>query len=329
MTKYFLAIIVFIFQFSCKSPNNQNNTISDIETIIDTNTEIITNNVSQHFDTIRLVDDTNSTPKLSFNTKLINCPIFENYDLLSPTTFFKEITIADANFDYCYPLNIKNKTQTTYNKSIIVGVYIADLVYSTNFKNKKLATDYYLALIKASDELWTNEFFQKNEFDFIQKSTDFDEILALINSSVQNLFLQLDKNKNYQSLPFVLYGSWLESVFLLSKNVFYSDNSLNESYIQIYNQIQIAKNMVSYLKNILVDTDNYELNLNIQNIISELQYFIDKVANLFPNQTNTDANYQISYDNLSLFVDILSEIRANIDKTVDDKIQIQMSKPVN
>lgn len=319
-TIYFLIAIVTIV--ACKNSNDSSNTnISthqNDDSIVSINNDTVPNVVK---DTLTLISQKNNIDTLYSAVNQHEIQFLDKYQLQSPIEFFENFKLASPDVNLLYSTSSTTLTQSVYNNSIAVGVYIADVLYSISIKDKDKIIDYYSILMKLSNNTGYNGAFTLNKLNQITNSSNIDSIKGLTLSSINTHFSKLGT----QQLPFVMYGTWLESNYLLTKSLLVPENQTDIMYKKIADQKFFIQNFTVYLKEILLDANDYNMNLNIQNIISELQLIDKKLGSIY----SITADFNITADELKSLSETFSEIRNNFNQTVDTKIQMQMTKTLN
>ncbi len=326
-----LLSVITIFLSSCK-----HNTNADIST---TPNNDVTTNVNQNVnqtnnDTQNVVITTNdvvdtSTYVVSNNTNITvnkpdKCAIFKNFNITSPTEFIYNAQETEPNFILLFPIDKISDIQTTYNKSIALGIFSADLIYSTSYQNSNYINKYYNTTLKLADDLGISGAFSQKDFEIIQNTTNFDTINYIINQSIQFACSQLNNSNAYDELPFIIYGGWLESVYLLSNSLIINIDAPEYLFKQLSNQSEIIDNIIAFLNQIIVDTDDYEVNLNIQNIITELKTIKKDFTTAYAT-----SKYVLSKDELTILGENISTFRNNFNESADNKMMMMQQNNTN
>ncbi len=315
MNKYLFFLIFFVFFASCKNSNE------NTKAAINQNIESEDNNKLANNDTNIIEKDSNINKLSAKNKSVQQCCIFEDFEIPAPSEFVYSVEKTQPVFDQLYPLDAKSDFHTTYKKSVALGIYTADLVYCSAYQNSNLINKYYALSLKLANELGLSGSFNPDDFELIQNTNNYDTVNVLIDKAIQIACTQLDDSKAYDELPFILYGGWLESVFLLTKTLIENKEAPDLLYKQLAKQPKVIENIIKFNNDIIVDADNYDVNLNIQSIISEL-----KEINKILKESYTTSKYILSRNELLKFNKIISETRKNINEPADLKFQQQIEK---
>ncbi len=255
----------------------KNETVENVE-------EVVTYSVEQPQKQVKT--DTN---KENLN---LQCRIFTEYEIPKPTDFNFRTQNSNPNYDVLSSLdNIKN-FNTTYSKSVALGIYATDLIYATTYDNKNLIVKYFKTVKLLANDLGVAE--TMNDYDslFIA-TTSSDTLLLALNNIIQNICIQLDESKAYNQLPFIIYGSWIESVYMLSNSLITNNDMPEAYYKQLANQMEVVTNMGKFLDDIVLDVDDFEINNRIEGISEDLKLLKDLFASNYKSTDYVLAGEQI------------------------------------
>jgi len=317
--KLYFIIILFIIFSACnrnKDKDKENKNLSTNISNSSKDSDIIVTDLSKpdslKIDSAQFIDN--------------RCPVLVENDIPSPADFEYAAQKTKPNFSLLFSITNNYQLQNTFQKSFILGIYSTDLVYSTVYGNGNLATKYFNSAMKLSDELGISNVFTKKEFELIKEFEYQDSISIVIKKSLETICIQLNESKTYNELPFIIYGGWLESVYLLSNVLISNPDAPKKLHKQLSKQKETIVNLIDFFNNILVDADDYETNLHIQNIIGELEI----VRDLFENSLRDDS-YIMNKEKMKELISILRDNRDNILKKTEKKIeqqQIQYQKSI-
>lgn len=313
---YFLIVILFVI--SCKNKNSDN---SNISTNFNTeNNILIKDSVVLTKDTVNFnsQNNTSNVKKLNIQTAII----FEEYDMLSPEKLYSSIKIKNTNTLSLYSIDSDTTTKSEFNKSFLLGIYFSDLLYSVYANDKNYFKQYLEISKNLSYELGITSIFSSQEYDFLLNNSINDTSVQIINEAIKYAYNQLYTSNQNKIIPFVIYASWLENSYIAINSALNTNQEV-DFYKTLFQQLNGCKKISTYLNKILLDTDEYDLNLNIQNTLSDLKTIKNKLDDIYISSTD----YLISEENLKELNNIFASIRSNIQNSADQKMQMQMSKP--
>ncbi len=314
--KRIIILLITISLFACNHKNKQdikqqNQDISIEDTQSTNNNTYTTDN---QIDT-NIADTINNT-----QNEQKNCPIFKNYEIPSPLEFKYAVNQTTPDYNLLFALSEKDKMNDTYTKSLALGIYSADLVYIVFYENTNLLSQYFKTTLILADELGLSSAFTQKDFDNLQNTENQQEKEEIIDKAIQNACIQLNDSKAFDQLPFVIYGAWIESIYLLSATLINNPQAPEELYKQLSSQKNVIKNMQNFYNNALINTDDFNINLNIQNILNELET-IDKTF----QSSYKSSDYILSKDEIEKIYKQISSTRNNLMQKTETKLEMQMS----
>jgi len=175
----------------------------------------------------------------------------------SPIETTNAIQKSGATFD----VNLLNQVssidgyQSTYKKSVNLGVYGTDLGY-LNLYNKTVTSFEYLDNIRRiSDELKIGQFFDFTTLKRLASNkSNMDSIIDISTSGFENMnnYLASQKRENVSTL--ILVGGWVESVYLLGK---IAENSNKSDLKERIGEQKFALAQIVTLLEMYKDNDSY------------------------------------------------------------------------
>ncbi len=316
MKKIFILNLIFsilFLSFSCKNKE----TLSE-----DTKTDSIVNIQTQTTNKITTTTDTaNLTSTKDTSSKTIKkqkkkktskkCSVFKKFKIPSPSKFKFASDKTRPVFSALYPTKNYLKASSTYQKSVILGIYSADLIYIALYNNSNLINKYYFTALQLSNDLGIPDSFSANDIKNIQKNmNNNDSIKNIIENTIQNTCISLSNSKTYTELPFIVYGAWLESVYLLCRTLIRNPDAPKFLYKQLSEQSDIIDNLTNFYNNILLDAQNYNVNLKVQDIISQLDSIKQNFGNYYNSGEQIIEKKQIQ-DLTNQFQNIRKQINTN------------------
>jgi hypothetical protein len=192
-------------------------------------------------------------------------------------------------------LSIKDKYLTQVQNAVNLGVYSADLAYCTIFENGQNTIEYSNAASYFANNLSIEDAYGKPYIKRLEQNIGNKDSLIIISNEAYNTACNyLDQKGMYNVLPFVIYGAWIESMYLMCN----SDNSsVGELKNQIIGEAIVIKNMITYMYDVQVETSAYYYNEELKNIISDLKLLEDIFENYSDNKTEN--NHEIIVEKIN------------------------------
>ncbi len=283
MKKYLYLIVIFLLIFSACKKNSktkdQTNKKVDTVKIIDTILKNKTDLDSVKYETESVVANADSVVSKDSAVVEKECPVFAENEIPNPAKFKYAVKKTKADFSLLFPIRNKDKMINTFQKSLFLGILSADMIYATAYGNANITTKYYKTSMELSDDLGISSAFSQDDFDIIRNFENKDSVKEVIKKNLDVICLQLNESRVYNELPFIIYGAWIESVYLLTNVLILNPDAPKKLFKELAKQKDIIENLISYYNNILIDADDYKTNLNIQNIIGELGQIHDIFLN--------------------------------------------------
>jgi len=224
------------------------------------------NNVDNVIDSIK----NEGKPKTE---KAVESVIYTKYNLPLPVVLYRFLKKNKSNFDPDL-LNPNDKVKnynTSISKAFNLGVYSSALAYCTVFEQNQQAINYFVTTKRLSDELSIDNGYDET---IIQRGNDNINNSDSLNKIATNAYWQacgfLEDNKKINILPFVIAGSWLESMYLTIHTVNIEEEG-DQIMLKIAEQGVALNNLTQYLLDVMVDSNAFEINPEIQKLLNELK----------------------------------------------------------
>lgn len=295
-----ISILLF-FSVNCKKKSNSNK-FAQGEAQSTAQVEVSTNDVTYNNNT----DSNVSCQEELFQANEQNSSL--DYQIPTPETFVYKKANSKPNNQALYPITDISAFNSLYSKSIALGIYTADLTYVNSYKNSTKTLEYYNSIILLSNELGLGISSSSEVINNYLSAGNFDTVSLIINSDIKNIFKQLEDNKAYDEYPFVVYGSWVESVYLLTNTLIDNLDTPEEFNAQLAKQHTNIDNLINFLNSIILDSESFKLNNQITNII----YDLENIHDIFANSYNNPADNLLSIEELNTLKDELKIIIENI-----------------
>lgn len=211
--------------------------------------------------------------------------IYVQYSIPLPINLF-EIIEKKSYFrpEIMSSLSIKDKYLTQVQNAVNLGVYSADLAYCTIFENGQNTIEYSDAASYFANNLSIEDAYGEPYIKRLEQNINNKDSLVIISNEAYNTACNyLNQKGIYNVLPFVIYGAWIESMYLMCN----SDNSSVEELKNIIIKKESSiDNMITYMYDVQVETSAYYYNKELKSIIYDLKSLEDIFENYSENKTD-------------------------------------------
>ncbi len=217
---YFLSIILLSGLWACSGSQDENQLIDD-DTITEDTTD--QNSIQQQF-----------------------------FQLPSPVELFMFMWEDGAPFNASNLNSIGNvqKYVESKKKATNLGVYSADLAYCTIYDKNQETMNLFSATKSIAEDLGLTEGFDQSILDRIDKNIEnSDSLYQITSDSYSKSITFLQSQGQTQILPYIIYGGWLESVYIVTQTVKkYKPES--EIAMRISDQGLLLDNLVEFFQSV-------------------------------------------------------------------------------
>lgn len=198
-------------------------------------------------DTVEVVSD---NAKKSF--------VYTKYELPLSVDVYKFLKNKNITFnkEYMHGLDKKDKYFTSVSRSLVLGIYSSDLAYATIYDKSQESVDYFGVSIDLAHKLDIEKGYNSKvldrAYDNISNNDSLSEIAAEAYLKTCN---SLEENNTTNILPFIVLGSWLESVHILTQA---SLGSTPEDglFLELFSQKEHLIGMINYLSDAVKSAQN-------------------------------------------------------------------------
>ncbi|MBN2893452.1 MAG: hypothetical protein JXL97_16380 [Bacteroidales bacterium] len=217
--------------------------------------------------------------------------IYEQYSIPLPIDLFKFLG-ENGCFqpDVMSNLSIKDRYYTQVQSAMNLGIYTADLAYCTIFENGQNAMAYSDAASYFANKLSIEDAYGRPFVERLERNVDnIDSIKIITNEAYTKACNYLDKKGVYNVLPFVIYGAWIESLYLII-NSDSDDELIIETKQKIIDEYSVIGKIITYMYDVQIETSAYYYNAEMKVLISNL----DELKELFEeySKDKTEGNYK-------------------------------------
>ena len=193
----------------------------------------------------------------------------------------------------------KQYTKET-EQAAALGLYSADLAYCSVYNKQQAVMDFFNCSQDIAENLNLSAGFDQSYIDRFENNIECaDSLSSIASNSYWTACNFLDENGKNNILPFVIYSSWVESLYLTIKS-----NDLNATKTQIINQKQGLLNLISYLYEVMIESSAFYYNMDIKLMIWKL----NNLKTIYEKIIDKDIDPQLYSDICSKIVTMRNEI---------------------
>lgn len=222
------------------------------------------------------------------------------YTLPSPVELYAFLSDGNATYNakLLNSVDNKDKYHTTWLKAVNFGIYASDLAYSTVFNQSQETISYFKTTKTIADELNLTAGFNKAIAErFDANITNCDSLFIITNESYWDAIKYLEENDNSKILPFIIFGGWLEALYLSANSV---TNYKNNDVIveKVLEQQVLIENLVDMIK-------TYEKTKQLVIIVREIKY----ISNCYSKLQDENMEIVITEKSFKEFREKISKVR--------------------
>lgn len=225
-------------------------------------------------------------------------------DVIYPLPSSNEVAELMQKIHASYTIGLTNnpshaeKYSQDIKKAINLGVYLTDISYITTYNQQSLIPQYVKACETLVEDLDMNNAFSKDMVERIEANIDNKSTLVKeLSSMLHYSYAYLSKHKKEELAALVMYGSWLEGMFLTLNITEFSFNS-----IEMINSILFQEKSLNTL---LEETKPYKDSLWCKNAYANLA----KVKQIFDTEEGTESLTETQLKALHV---IVGKLRAEV-----------------
>ncbi|MCQ2975701.1 MAG: hypothetical protein MJ211_12940 [Bacteroidales bacterium] len=228
--------------------------------------------------------------------------VYTKYDIPLPVELFKYIIGEQVPFNVDLLNNTSNSSKYSkeHCQGMALGLYCADIAYCSVYSKQQELLDFYNAAYEIADKLdisagYNIKFVERLE-DNISSS---DSLSNIASESYWSACNYLDENGKYNILPFVVYGGWVESLYLTIKS-----NDSDSAKMMIINQKKGLLNLISYLYEVMIESTAFYYNSEIKLLIWKL----NGLKTIYERIIDKDIDPQLYTDLCNKLISMRNEI---------------------
>lgn len=200
--------------------------------------------------------------------------VYTKYNLPLPVDFYRFLKRQEPPKDYSsYLNNPENVDRYTTNKErgINFGIYASDLAYCVVFEEKQLSIDYFNVTKELADNLHIAKGYTMDVVERLNNNINNNDSLHNIASkSYWSACNFLEANNEVNILPFVVFGGWVESIYLAVISV-----DENNPPVELLNRLsgekQALNNLINYFEDVIKESNSFEINNDLEELTDKLE----------------------------------------------------------
>ncbi len=208
--------------------------------------------------------------------------VYTKYKLPLPVDLYQYLRENKPAFDknILNPRENTNRFKRNVDKAINLGFYSADLAYCSILENKEEAIEYFKVTQQLSIDLKIDIGYSEAMVERFNRNLESPDSLYTISNDIYwKTCNYLEENEDVNILPFIIVGSWLESVYL-SINAFPNSGENKDIVKMVEVQAPAIDNLIEYLYRTMLDMKVFAVNADIQkfsNMLKDIRKSYDKL----------------------------------------------------
>ena len=198
------------------------------------------------------------------------------------------------------PKENSEKYLSIISKAINLGIYTTDLAYCNIFSQGQQSVEYFNLTKEIANSLHIEKGYNQDFIERLDANIDNkDSLISIANDSYWRACNYLDENGNNNILPFVVFGGWIESLYIIINS---QGENLSAELIKKYliEQNTGLENLINYLYDVQIESTAFYFNGDLKIIIKQLET-LSILFEKYEFKKNKDKIYQ---DITNLILDI-------------------------
>lgn len=232
------------------------------------------------FGTISCTTETTKENSKDIDTLNVQPPKTKQYfNLPSPIELYIDLNNASVPFKS----NALSKTDSldkyisSFEKAFMLGIYASDIAYCAVYNMSDETINHFVAAKKIADDLGLSEGFDDKITSRINENMDNPDSLNEISTDSYSKAINFLRDQNQEDiLPLLIFGGWIESVYIASKSYDVKFSEDNIIVNKIFEQGFLLENLTDYFNSLDNSSKEFE---KIKAQIADLQSLYDKTQN--------------------------------------------------
>lgn len=202
-----------------------------------------------------------------------NSVVYTKYDLPLPSDLYVYLKNNDYDFNKSLLVPTENATKliSDVRKAINLGIYSSNLGYCTVFRQNQESLEYFETTQKISEDLnimvgYNEEMVER----FNSNVENIDSLKTIANEAYWKTCNYLEENQDANVLPFIIFGNWLESMYMICNSVDGTERDL-KLINQVAKQKNPLDNLIEYYYETMIDIKVIKLHEDIQKVSAHLK----------------------------------------------------------
>lgn len=305
MKKLGYIFFIIITLIACKNVKNNNKIVTNDS-----------NNVVDTVDTLNIITNFTDT---TISQDSIEVRFFAKYKMVRPLALHFDTQNLTMLPNILMPIPKLADQNDESIKASLLGIFTADMLYALNFKQKTFISQYYSTAMDYAYNLGLKDIFTLETIKLINSTDSIDTVYKAINPSIRKMFGGLYQAKSSTILPFLIYGFYLEYLNIYT-NTFLQNKGTNAEMTDKFDVLlSSVQPLIDYFNDVMLSLDDFEMSTNIQTIVDEFT----QINNIIQTKDNSGS---LTNDQIIKIRDLVIDLRKNIYKPVEEKMQINMNR---
>jgi len=198
--------------------------------------------------------------------------VYTKYKLPLPVELYNFMKEEKMRFrkEFINKTENSRKYLTSVALSVNFGIYASDLAYCIVFEQNQEAVNYFNLTKEIADKLHIAQGYDQAIIERMHSNLyNKDSLNQIASTSYWNACNFLEANSEINILPFIVAGGWVESIHLAIQTA--EKGKMNPRIVnEIADQGESLKSLIKYLFDVMMDSNTFEVNQDIQDLGSKL-----------------------------------------------------------
>ncbi len=234
------------------------------------------------------------------------CLIIEKYQLPLPFDILDPDILGKPVITQLFPADSVDRFISITQKAFFDGVYTSDMVYTLVYNYRTLFVEYYANIVRLSQDLGIKQTFTTEYLRKFQENFQKDSAQMIVKQAITKTCRFLDQTNQIAVLPFMIVGSWVESMYLIIGNALNNQNVPDRIYQTIANQQTTVDKLQNYIQNSMLDVESFQLSEKLKGLSDNLDSLKTTYSRIYNSGSYTiDRNsletLQKAYNRLKIY----------------------------